>query len=211
MRAIVVLLLLTVSFDFVYANDNINILEQRYSKEDFIRLENWHSLCSQVQVLNENDKIVLKSNGYQVKGDTLFLVELYSMAPGRFHPSSSFSFSINSDSILSIVSGEAHMEKIVEKTMSYEYKLITILKRREYELLEKWNAKIIDESDIDTPSAKFFVTMIYRSDKGTYCYEWSFYRSLLQRKVMKDYLLDLKEKGKDYYDPDFNYWMRDDF
>lgn len=210
MRAIIVFLLLAVSLDLVSANDNVNILEQRYSKEDFVRLENWHSLCSQVQVQNENEKLVLRSNGYQVTGDTLFLVELYSLAPGRSPLASSFCASINSDSILFINSGETHMEKIVEKTMSNEYKLITILKHREFELLEKWDTRIVDESVIDTPSAKYFVTMICRSKNGVHYHEWSFYRGLLQRKLMKDYLLDQKAKDKNYYDPDFDYWMKED-
>lgn len=209
MRIIFILLLLTLSIDMF--GQETNLLKQRYSKEDLDRSKNWNWLCARVQVKKKNDKIVLESNDCLVKGDTLFLVEEYSTSPGNSSSLISFfSFSGDSDSILYVSSKETHKERIEEDLTSCDYKLFTILNQRNFKLLDKWNTRIYEEDISSTPSRKYFITMIYLSDKSIYRHEWSFFWSLLWREKMRDYLLGRKSKGLDYYDPDFDYLMKED-
>ena len=76
-------------------------------------------------------------------------------------------------------------------------------------MLEKWNGKILGAAT-DTPSSRYFVTMFYKSGHAICIRKWEFFRSTLRRRLMRDYLLDRKNKGLDYYYPDFDDLMKDD-
>lgn len=207
MKKCILLTLLLRALMPILANDNM--LERLYSNEDFARINNWNSVCSSVRLEENDDNIVIKAFDKEIFGDSLFLVELYSTGPHKSPLISFWAFRIESDSILVIGSDSSSLGKIQFEDMSCDYKLYDIIKQRDFELLEKWNGKILGAAT-DTPSSRYFVTMFYKSGHAICIRKWEFFRSTLRRRLMRDYLLDRKNKGLDYYYPDFDDLMKDD-
>lgn len=186
-----------------------NLLGRLCGNENLARADNWYRLCSYAKVEENDNNVVIKAFDKEIFGDSLFLVELYSTGPHKSPLISFWAFRIESDSILVIGSDSSSLGKIQFEDMSCDYKLYDIIKQRDFELLEKWNGKILGAAT-DTPSSRYFVTMFYKSGHAICIRKWEFFRSTLRRRLMRDYLLDRKNKGLDYYYPDFDDLMKDD-
>lgn len=191
----------------IFASENL--LNRLCGNENLARADNWYRLCSYVRVEEDDNNVVIKAFDKEIFGDSLFLVELYSTGPHKSPLVSFWAFRIESDSILVIGSDSSSLGKIQFEDMSCDYKLYDIIKQRNFELLEKWNGKILGAAT-DTPSSRYFVTMFYKSGLAICIRKWEFFRSTLRRRLMRDYLLDRKNKGLDYYYSDFDDLMKDD-
>ncbi len=207
MKKCILLISLLCALMSISASDNL--LVRLCGNENLARADNWYRLCSYAKVEEDDNNIVVKVFDKEISGDSLFLVELYSTGPHKSPLVSFWAFRIESDSILVIGSDSSSLGKIQFEDMSCDYKLYDIIKQRDFELLEKWNRKIW-ETDTETPSSKYFVTMFYKSGHSVCLRKWEFFIGSLRRRLMRDYLLDRKNKGLDYYYPYFDDLMKDD-
>ncbi len=203
------ILLISLLYALTSISASNNLLGRLCGNENLARADNWYRLCSYAKVEENDNNVVIKAFDKEIFGDSLFLVELYSTGPHKSPLISFWAFRIESDSILVIGSDSSSLGKIQFEDMSCDYKLYDIIKQRNFELLEKWNGKILGAAT-DTPSSRYFVTMFYKSGHAICIRKWEFFRSTLRRRLMRDYLLDRKNKGLDYYYPDFDDLMKDD-
>lgn len=203
------ILLISLLYALTSISASNNLLGRLCGNENLARADNWYRLCSYAKVEENDNNVVIKAFDKEIFGDSLFLVELYSTGPHKSPLISFWAFRIESDSILVIGSDSSSLGKIQFEDMSCDYKLYDIIKQRDFELSEKWNGKILGAAT-DTPSSRYFVTMFYKSGHAICVRKWEFFRSTLRRRLMRDYLLDRKNKGLDYYYPDFDDLMKDD-
>ena len=154
------MILLLCALTSIFASENL--LNRLCDNESLARAGNWNRLCSYARVEEDDNNVVIKAFDKEIFGDTLFLVELYSTGPHKSPLLSFWAFRIESDSILVIGSDSSSLGKNQFEDMSCDYKLYDIIKQRNFELLEKWNEKILVAST-DTPNSRYFVTMFYKS------------------------------------------------
>ncbi|MCQ2211561.1 MAG: hypothetical protein MJZ34_14865 [Paludibacteraceae bacterium] len=202
MRRIVIIFFVSFLSEYIFAGENL--LYELYSNEDIAREMYWNSTCLHAKLEMDNNELKLSSYGNRIFGDTILMVELYSNAPNNSPLLSFWSFDIKSANILYIKSDSSVLAKMQKNEMSCDYELYSIIKQRKFELLEKWDRCIIG-TPTDTPSAKYFVTMFYKYDDRVNIRKWTFYRASVRRRLMEEYLLDMKNKGIN-----LDYWMRDD-